>query len=107
MIGAIGVYLPAYRLIRRRRAPVLEAQFAATEDRRIDAALVGGAALFGIGWGIAGFCPGPAIVSIATATPAAIVFAAAMIGGTALCQLLVGRKSERAVGCGEAGAVSS
>jgi uncharacterized protein len=57
----------------------------------IDAKLVGGAAIFGVGWGLSGYCPGPAVVSIASAVPGSIVFVAAMIVG----MLIVDRSSSR------------
>ncbi len=60
----------------------------APTDSRITIKLVAGAATFGIGWGIAGYCPGPAIVSLATFTPATLTFVVAMLGGMALFQVL-------------------
>jgi hypothetical protein len=66
------------------RAPVLGGTFPAVTHTRIDRRLVVGAALFGIGWGLAGYCPAPAIASFGAATPNAALFIAAMIGGMAL-----------------------
>jgi uncharacterized membrane protein YedE/YeeE len=82
MIGAIGVHAVAYRLIRRRTRPLLDDRFHVPDDRTIDARLIAGAAMFGVGWGIAGFCPGPALVSAAAGLVPALVFVAAMVGGT-------------------------
>lgn len=58
MGGAVSVTFLGYRLVLRRPAPVFAPAFSLPEGRRIDARLIGGAAIFGIGWGIAGFCPG-------------------------------------------------
>ena len=78
MVGAIGVYLPLNRLIYRRSAPTLEDQFHSPRFQQVDTRLVGGAALFGIGWGASGYCPGPGLMSIAGGTSQAVVFVAAM-----------------------------
>ena len=74
MLGAVGVFAPVYAWSRRRRAPLLD-------SGTIDARLLGGAAIFGVGWGISGFCPGPAIASLGALTPAALVFVSAMLVG--------------------------
>jgi hypothetical protein len=65
MVPAVIVMFLAVRLGKRRQAPVFDTQFHTPEYTRIDAKLVGGAALFGIGWGMSGICPGPAISLIA------------------------------------------
>jgi uncharacterized protein len=79
MVGAIGVHALALRLGRRRRA------FAVDGDAPwIDARLVGGAAIFGVGWGIAGYCPGPAIVSLGFGAAPAWAFVGAMVVGVML-----------------------
>jgi uncharacterized membrane protein YedE/YeeE len=79
MGGAIGVFLPGWRLLRRRRSPVYGERFAVPRETPIDAQLVGGAAVFGVGWGLVGMCPGPAIASLAAGSPAAWFFVAGMI----------------------------
>jgi hypothetical protein len=81
MMGAIGVHAVAYRLIRRRERPLLEAGFHVPLRCDLDGKLVLGAALFGAGWGLAGFCPGPALVAAASGATSALVFAAAMVVG--------------------------
>ena len=80
MAGAIGIAAPGFWLVRRRAAPLADAAFhVPPADAPITRSLVIGAAVFGIGWGLAGFCPGPALVSLPLATPGAIAFTAAMV----------------------------
>jgi uncharacterized membrane protein YedE/YeeE len=81
MIGAIGVHFAAYRLIRGRRSPLLASQFSLPTRHDIDLRLIAGAALFGVGWGLGGYCPGPAVTSIATSTTPVLVFVGAMLLG--------------------------
>jgi uncharacterized membrane protein YedE/YeeE len=81
MMGAVGVGLIAFRSILKRSRPIFGAVFELPRRKDIDARLVAGAALFGVGWGIAGYCPGPALVSLATGHAAPILFVAAMIAG--------------------------
>jgi uncharacterized protein len=82
MAGAIAAHLPAYRLIRKRSAPVLAASFQVPTRKDIDAKLLLGAALFGLGWGLGGYCPGPAVTSLTTGAPAVLAFVAAMLGAS-------------------------
>ena len=89
MGGALAVYLPAYFLIRRRlRRPILAPRFVVPARGRVDGRMIAGAAIFGVGWGISGFCPGPAVVSLAGLTPAAIVCVPAMVAGALLTRAL-------------------
>ena len=88
MIGAIGVHAIAARLARGRARPVLADTFTLPAQQRIDRRLLAGAALFGAGWGAAGFCPGPAIVSLAGLSSNALAFVFAMVFGVALCRWL-------------------
>ena len=81
MIGAIGVHFLFVRRARRTPFPRFAARFSWPVTARIDARLVAGAAIFGVGWGLAGYCPGPALVSLATLGPGVIVFVAAMAVG--------------------------
>jgi len=92
MGGALGVMIVAQRLTRRLSKPVFAGSFPLPSPITIDARLVGGAALFGVGWGIGGFCPGPAVVSLGAATPPAIVFTAAMAAGMVLFFVLCAPK---------------
>jgi uncharacterized protein len=85
--GAVTVSGLSYALSRRRARPVLADRFDLPGRRRIDAPLVAGAALFGIGWGLSGFCPGPAMAALSTGAPPVLVFVAAMLAGMALHDL--------------------
>ena len=81
MGGALTVYAIAHRWIRRRRDPWFDDRFHVPLRRDLDPQLVVGAAIFGVGWGLAGLCPGPAIVAAASGQSAAIGFAIAMLAG--------------------------
>ncbi len=84
MAGALLVSLPAFQWARRHPRPLLDIQFFLPERFRIDADLVLGAGLFGIGWGIAGLCPGPALAGLASGMPELLLFVAAMATGMSL-----------------------
>ena len=90
MAGAIAVGFFAFVLARRRAQSVLGGAMHLPQRRHIDARLVGGSVVFGIGWGLAGFCPGPALVSLASGEAKAALFVAAMLGGM-LVHAAVGR----------------
>ena len=89
MAGAVVVTLVGYRLVLRRPSPLLAEQFHLPAVKDIDARLVSGAALFGIGWGLSGFCPGPAITSLALLAKGTLVFVPAMFAGIALARLVI------------------
>ena len=81
MIGALAVAAPGFLLVRRRARPLF-AQAAAWPSRRdIDRPLIAGAVLFGIGWGLVGLCPGPAITNLATLSSRVVAFVIAMAAG--------------------------
>ncbi|MBA2691367.1 MAG: YeeE/YedE family protein [Rubrobacter sp.] len=84
MGGALLVSIPAFRFVLSRPRPVLEDSFDLPKKTTLDARLLGGAALFGVGWGISGFCPGPAVVALASGLPSVFVFMAAMLAGMAV-----------------------
>lgn len=85
MLGAIAVYAVLVRWIPRRRVdPWFDAAFHIPTRRDIDRRLVLGAALFGVGWGLGGLCPGPGIVAAASGNLAALAFVAAMLLGMQL-----------------------
>jgi hypothetical protein len=79
--GAVGVTVIAFRFVLRRPAPFLAPQFYVTSLRSIDRPLILGSAIFGMGWAISGYCPGPGIVSLTLGTGNAILFVASMIAG--------------------------
>ncbi|CAN7362481.1 YeeE/YedE family protein [Acidovorax sp. LjRoot129] len=81
MGGAILVGVFAFALARKRTTSVLGGPMQLPNSRKIDRRLVLGSLTFGVGWGIAGFCPGPAIVSLGTGEPKALVFMLAMLAG--------------------------
>ena len=81
MGGAVAVATLAYRLAFRRGAPLFEARFSLPTRQDIDRRLVVGALLFGIGWGLFGYCPGPAIAALAHGNPEAFLFVGAMLAG--------------------------
>jgi hypothetical protein len=85
MAGALAVTLPLFRFIFRRPCPILDRHFYLPAKSQIDPPLMIGAAIFGIGWGLAGFCPGPAVAGLASGNPSVFLFVAAMIAGQWLC----------------------
>ena len=81
MVGAIAVHLVFARGAMASAAPRFASRYAIPTATAVDRRLLGGAALFGMGWGIAGFCPGPAVVSVVTLAPDALAFVGAMLAG--------------------------
>ena len=81
MGSALAVTFIGYRFVMRRPAPVFDRRFHLPTKRDLDVPLIAGSALFGIGWGIAGFCPGGAIPALGSGEPSPLIFVAAMIGG--------------------------
>ena len=88
MAGAIGVGLIAFFVANKRTVSFIGAAMQLPTARHIDRRLVIGSALFGIGWGIAGFCPGPGLVALGMGEIKALVFVAAMLGGMLLFEML-------------------
>jgi uncharacterized membrane protein YedE/YeeE len=84
MAAALAVSVPGFRLANGRSRPLLADQSFWPSKSQIDRPLIMGAALFGIGWGLVGLCPGPALESLATLSPGILVFVAAMAGGMTL-----------------------
>lgn len=82
MGAAVCVTLPVFQLmVRRREQPLLDVRFHLPTKTDLDPQLLGGAALFGIGWGIAGLCPGPAVANLMSGSPEVLAFVAAMVAG--------------------------
>ncbi|MGC3963928.1 MAG: hypothetical protein QM803_11555 [Rhodocyclaceae bacterium] len=84
MLGAIAVATPAFALARRRGRTLGGAPLTLPASRRIDRRLVGGSLVFGIGWGLAGICPGPAFVLAGMGLAKGAVFVIAMLAGMAI-----------------------
>jgi uncharacterized protein len=83
MVGAVGTYALAFRLITRRARPLFASRFSLPAKRDVDPTLLLGSALFGVGWGLAGYCPGPVVTSLASGAQPAFVFTVAMLVGLA------------------------
>ncbi len=88
MLGAIAVTATGYRFVLRRPKPLLEDTFHLPGRSTIDRPLVIGSAIFGLGWGLFGFCPGPAITSLGLAATGTFVFVPAMLIGIAVAGLV-------------------
>ena len=95
MGGAILVGVGAFGFAGKRTVSLLGLQMRLPTATQVDRRLVGGSLLFGIGWGIAGFCPGPALVALGMGEQKALVFVAAMLVGMGLFELLEQRKEQR------------
>ncbi|MAZ85066.1 MAG: permease [Hoeflea sp.] len=91
MGGALVTTFIGYRLVFGRPAPILAEAFQVPVSRTVDARLLGGSAVFGIGWGIAGFCPGGALPALGTGRWEVFAFTAAVIAGILLARFLQSR----------------
>jgi uncharacterized membrane protein YedE/YeeE len=89
MAGAVAVHSVAYRWV-RGRTPLLAERLFVPPGTPIDARLCAGALLFGVGWGLGGYCPGPAIVSLASGSASVLVFVVAMLAGMWLVRPALG-----------------
>jgi uncharacterized membrane protein YedE/YeeE len=95
MAGALAVTFIGYRLVLRRERPVLAERFYLPAGSIIDGRLIFGAALFGVGWGLSGLCPGPAIVSLPLLAKGTLIFVPAMLAGIAIARLRMQAKAPR------------
>lgn len=93
--GAVGVTAVAFRFILRRKKPVLDSRYYFSDEAHIDRALVLGAVLFGVGWGIGGYCPGPAVTLIAAPSWELWAFLPAMLLGIYLQKLWASRRNKK------------
>ncbi|MFT4172116.1 MAG: hypothetical protein QM639_06120 [Rhodocyclaceae bacterium] len=91
MLGAIAVSSPAFALARRRRRAMSGAPMQLPSARQIDGRLIGGSLLFGLGWGLAGVCPGPSLVLLGGGSAQGAAFVLAMLVGMALFEWHQGR----------------
>lgn len=88
MGGALFTTFIGYRLTLGRKAPLFAAKFSLPTARQLDARLLGGSAVFGVGWGIAGFCPGGALPALGTGRSEVLIFVAALIAGIVIARFL-------------------
>ena len=91
MAGAIAVTFIGFRFVLRRPRPIFDEAFHLPNRTDIDARIVAGPAIFGAGWGLAGFCPGPAVAALTTGGTPALLFVAAMMAGMAAARWLADR----------------
>ena len=96
MAGAISVAAVAFAVARKRTVSFLGAAMNLPKTRRTDRRLVAGSLMFGIGWGVAGFCPGPGLVALGMGEIKALVFVVAMLAGMGLYEVLERRKQGQA-----------
>jgi uncharacterized protein len=96
MAGGLLTTLMGYRLLFRRGAPLLAERFDLPSASKIDARLIAGSALFGLGWGLTGFCPGPAIATLVFGRAEALLFVAAMAAGMLGARLFSGKTAKDA-----------
>lgn len=94
MAGAVVTAFSGYRIVLRRRTPIASADFHLPVTTRIDRRILVGPALFGLGWGLGGFCPGPALTSLALGAPGTLVFVPAMLLGMWLARILGARATK-------------
>jgi uncharacterized membrane protein YedE/YeeE len=102
MAGAIAVGFIAFRVAGGRATSFLGAPMGLPVARHIDRRLIGGSLAFGVGWGLAGFCPGPALVALGMGEAKALVFVAAMLAGMGLFELFERGARRRAAPVGKA-----
>lgn len=95
MVGAIAVHLVLHRLVRKRPSPLFDTRFHVPTRKDIDPKLVLGAAIFGVGWGLGGFCPGPGLVSASSGATSALVFVGAMLVGMLVQHAQAAREAAR------------
>lgn len=88
MAGAVAVSATGYLMARRRGRPLLASRLEIPNRRDLDPRLIAGAAVFGLGWGLAGLCPGPALTLLTVAPAQAVTFVAAMVAGMLLFRLV-------------------
>jgi uncharacterized membrane protein YedE/YeeE len=93
LIGAIAVTFVGFRLVLRRSRPLFGDQFHLPTAKELDARVIIGPAIFGIGWGLAGLCPGPAFTALGTGSVAGIGFVAAMLIGMVSARWLASRQA--------------
>ena len=93
MGGAVIVTFIGYRIVLQRKAPIFDTKFHIPTRTDVDARLIVGPALFGIGWGLGGFCPGPALTAIGLGAPGTLIFVPAMLAGMWVARLMAERRA--------------
>ncbi|MGB3243977.1 MAG: DUF6691 family protein [Sulfitobacter sp.] len=96
MGGAVIVTFIGYRFVLKRPAPFVDSTFQLPTRRDLDLPLIGGSAFFGVGWGIAGFCPGGALPALGTGRSEVIIFVAALVAGIFIAKALQAAIASRA-----------
>lgn len=91
MGGALVVTIPAFRWVLKQSRPAFDESFAVPTRTDLEPRLLGGATLFGVGWGMSGFCPGPALTALAAGIPSVFFFVAAMVAGMVIYGLVFER----------------
>ena len=81
MVGAIIIFAPMHFIFKKKSRPILAKNFISIDNKNIDKKLLIGSGLFGVGWGLAGLCPGPAIASISFLNPSSLIFVLFMFVG--------------------------
>jgi uncharacterized membrane protein YedE/YeeE len=92
MMGAVATAFVGFRLVLKRERPVFADAFQLPTRSDLDARVIAGPAIFGIGWGLAGLCPGPAFVALGYGSSASILFVVAMFSGMAVARALADRQ---------------
>ena len=95
MGGAIFITMPGFWLVKKRQTPLFEDSFLIPQKTNLDFYLITGSAIFGIGWGLGGFCPGPVVVSISTGSVGTLLFVITMLIGMVLAKLLILRLQKK------------
>lgn len=88
MGGAVAVMVVGYRIVQKREKPLFEMSFSIPHRTGIDRNLIIGAIMFGVGWGLVGFCPGPAVAALTVVPSKALIFTASMLAGMYLARQL-------------------
>lgn len=99
MGGGVAVTFVGYRFVLQRKQPLWAPKFSVPTGTAIDAPLISGAAIFGFGWGLSGYCPGPVVVSLASGRRAIILFVVAMLAGMIAVRWM---RTSRSAGVGQA-----
>ena len=93
MAGAVAVTFIGYKLVLKRPQPILAERFHLPGKADLDLRIILGPAIFGVGWGLVGFCPGPALTALGFGAPTALLFVAAMLAGMVLARWVANRPS--------------